>query len=634
MGGGNILSRLFIHTLRLIGIRKNYEVNFKRGLNFISGPTSTGKTSILEMINYALGAKNHKSYIEIGEACTDVELDVEISGEKYRITRKLFEYALPVKVDVWSDEVREYKYFNTFEIDVPSNENSLSAFLIDKIGLGNIRIANQYLSFRDLFKYSYLKQTDIDSEDLMGEKLWIKNTKRKNTFEIVFNVYDEMVALLKDSLKEKTAERDSFKLQLEGVSQFIDATDIGNISSYRIMRNELDESIVELKQKLAAVKFNNMGDHDVTKELRNKIIQIRNDLKILVEQKIDQDEYVAKLKLLLNQYQIDVDKCKMLLVGVPEINKYEFLVCPNCLKPLKEHVGNFCSVCNRDMSGDVSDLLQIKKEMTLLTRRHTELVKHIAIEQEKSDNLEKHITDKKDLLAEETEELSHLQEGYVNPYIEQIEFLNYEIGRCNRQIQEIDSNLQMLEEYERLRKLMKSKEDDLISIRKNINQLMEEENDKSEVIKELTIVFNEYLKAFHFPKLDYGYINAQTYLPYVRGRKYDDLGSLGGVTLIVIAYYLSIAKMTMDAEKFYHLNLLMIDSPRKNLGTDATQEDFRDEEIFNSIIRAFIEFDKDAGEKVQLIVVNNGYPDFLPEEDIIVKFDPKGRVGLIDDATK
>lgn len=632
--GANILSRLYIHTLRLCGVRKNYEINFKRGLNYISGPTSTGKTSILEMINYVLGADRHKSYIEIGEACTDAQLDIEIVEERYRFTRRLFEFTLPIKVEMWDEEVKEYKYFDTFEIDSPSNENSLSAFLVRKIGLGNLKIANQQFSFRDLFKYSYLKQTDIDSEDLMGESYWATNNKRRNTFEIIFNIYDEMVAALKASLKEKSEERDSFKIQLEGVSRFIDATDIGNISSYRTRRKELEGKLAELKEKLLSVKMNKTEDNDVTKELRNKIVKIKNEIKLLAEQKVDQDEYIAKLKLLLNQYKVDVDKCKMLLVGVPEINKYAFLVCPNCLKPLKEHDEIHCALCNNDMSKDVSDILQVKKEMTLLKRRHTELEKHIELEKEKSSKLEKQISEKKSMLMEATSELSHLQEGYVNPYIEQIEFLNFEIGKCNRQIQEIDSNLQMLEEYERLRKLLKSKEDDLSGIRKSINNLIAEQNDKTEIIKELTSVFNGYLQSFHFPKLDYGYIDGKNYLPYVRGRKYNDLGSLGGVTLIVMAYYLAITKMTLDTEKFYHLNLLMIDSPRKNLGANATQEEFRDEEIFNSIIKTFIELGKEQEENLQLIIVSNGYPEFLPKNDLIVEFDPKERIGLIDDAIR
>ena len=76
--------------------------------------------------------------------------------------------------------------------------------------------------------------------------------------------------------------------------------------------------------------------------------------------------------------------------------------------------------------------------------------------------------------------------------------------------------------------------------------------------------------------------------------------------------------------------------PRKNLGAKADQEDFKDEEIFNSIIRFFITIENTVKDKLQLIVVNNGYPDFLPKDCIIAEFDGSGvkglPYGLVDDA--
>ncbi|WP_304509168.1 AAA family ATPase [Anaerotignum sp.] len=627
------MTRLYIEALRLVGKKNSYVVTFKQGLNYISGPTSTGKTSILEMIDYALGSDSHKSYIEIGESCTDVELEIQIESKKYRITRKLFEFMLPIRVDEWNQETETYKYLDTFEFDVPSNEKSLSSFLINKLGLGNIKIMNQNLSFRDIFKFSYLKQTEVDTEDLMGESIWFKNNKRKSTFEIIFNVYDDMLAELKATLKEKTVEKDNFKLQLEGVEKFISTTDIGNIATYRSKKNEIKDRILSLNDELTRVKNDKVIGNETTRLLRNEVVKLKQELKAFIEQKLDQDEYIEKLRLLLNQYQNDVDKCKMILLGVPEINKYNFIVCPNCLKTLKErNEETHCKLCGSDMSSEISDLLQVKKDMSSLKSRHTELKKHISVEQAKSDTFDRKISEKNKELAEKEGELEHLQQGYINPYIEKIEYLNFEMGKFNRQLHELDFNLQMLEEHERLLKLLKNKEDDLSSIRKNIGKISTDQNDKNEVTKELSTVFNNYLKAFHFPKLDFGYIDSKTYLPYVRGRKYNDLGSLGGVTLIVIAYYLAILNVTLDTDKYYHLNLLMIDSPRKNLGADVSQEEFRDEEIFNSVIKTFIEFEQELGESMQLIVVNNGYPDFVPKDDIRVEFDPNGRIGLIDDA--
>lgn len=85
--------------LTLLGSRKNYSVRFKDGLNYISGHTSTGKTSILEMIDYALGSKEHKSYIEIGNSCSAVELELMIGTEQFLFRRKLFMFAEPVIIE-------------------------------------------------------------------------------------------------------------------------------------------------------------------------------------------------------------------------------------------------------------------------------------------------------------------------------------------------------------------------------------------------------------------------------------------------------------------------------------------------------------------------------------------------------
>ena len=63
--------------------------------------------------------------------------------------------------------------------------------------------------------------------------------------------------------------------------------------------------------------------------------------------------------------------------------------------------------------------------------------------------------------------------------------------------------------------------------------------------------------------------------PYVCGRKYDDIGSLAGVTLITIAYYMALLIVGSEND-FYHPNLLVIDSPRKNLGAQAAKNEDED----------------------------------------------------------
>ncbi|HCB4286257.1 TPA: AAA family ATPase, partial [Listeria monocytogenes] len=176
--------KLFLKTFRMIGIDKNYGFNFKKGLNFISGPTSTGKTTIFELIDYALGAKQHKSYIEVGQKCTDIELEIILDNTTYKIKRRLFDYKLPVLIEILDEANQKFLEYGIFDVENSNNEKSLSSFLLSKLGLSGVKIASQNLSFRDLFKYSYLKQIEIDNEDILSsESNPVLNNKRKSTFE-------------------------------------------------------------------------------------------------------------------------------------------------------------------------------------------------------------------------------------------------------------------------------------------------------------------------------------------------------------------------------------------------------------------------------------------------------------------
>lgn len=82
-------------------------------------------------------------------------------------------------------------------------------------------ISGQTFSFRDLYKYCYIKQTEIDNEDILGEKSWEKNFKRKATFEIIFNIYNKALEEFRSSLEEKKDEAKELSIRLEGIQDFL-----------------------------------------------------------------------------------------------------------------------------------------------------------------------------------------------------------------------------------------------------------------------------------------------------------------------------------------------------------------------------------------------------------------------------
>ena len=629
--------RLRLESLSLIGSRKNYTVSFKDGFNLISGPTSTGKTSILEMIDYALGAQSHKSYIEIGNSCTHVELVICIGNERFMIRRQLFDFKAEVVVSDWNEKKQKFLFYNRFEVDVPSNPRSLSAFLIEKLGLANFSIRGQAFSFRDIFKYCYLKQTEIDNEDILDEKSWEKNFKRKATFQIVFKTYNEALEAYRKTLEERKAEEQELSIRLAGIQDFLKTLNIADTLECSQIEKRLQEEIASLQSDLRKAKVDKRIETEESLKLRKEIESLKNEIDTVLERKIAQTQYISKLRLLHNQYGSEIEKKKLAIDGYIAFNAYEFLFCPNCLKPLHKSTDlDTCCLCGAEKGTDsTEEVLLLKKEVGSLTRKANQVLKQIEVEDREYDAIVRKESGLKRKLYEAEIELQQLSTDYINPQIEKIEYLNYEIGRKNREAIDLQKNLQMFEEVDRYKQVISDKQAAINGLSASIKNLQKNSVSEDDLFARLSSTFGDVLSAFQYPKLSNAYIDAKNFLPYVRGRKYDDIGSLAGVSLITIAYYFTLLLVGKD-ELFSHPDLLIIDSPRKNLGAQAADEEFKDEKIFNATIKYLYEKAEQYKNEVQVIVVNNGHPVFIPSECVVAEFDSDGRdglpVGLIDDA--
>lgn len=452
--------RLRLDSLTLLGSRKNYVVSFKDGFNLISGPTSTGKTSILEMIDYALGAKSHKSYIEIGNSCSHVELIIDIGNERYQIRRQLFDFNAEVIVSDWNEEKQKFLFYNRFEVDVPSNPHSLSAFLIEKLGLANLSIRGQAFSFRDIYKYCYLKQTEIDNEDILGEKSWEKNFKRKATFQIIYKIYNEAIEAYMKTLEEKKAEEQELSIRLAGIQDFLKTLNVADTLECSQIEKKLQEEIVSLQSDLRKAKADKRIETEESLKLRRAIESLKKEIDSISERKIAQTQYISKLRLLHNQYGSEIQKKKLAIEGYIAFNAYEFLFCPNCLKPLhKTSDLDTCCLCGAEKGTDSSEeVFVLKKEVGTLTRKANQVLKQIEDEDREYDTIVRKESSLKRKLYEAEVELQQLSADYVNPQIAKIEYLNYEIGRKNREVIDLQKNLQMFEEVDRYKQVISDKQ--------------------------------------------------------------------------------------------------------------------------------------------------------------------------------
>lgn len=623
--------KLLLKTLRLIGVRKNYEVHFHKGLNYISGPTSTGKTAILELIDYAFGKKNHKSYIEIGESCTDVELEFYISENLYKIKRPLSSFKEPVLLQTYDSVKEKFTQARTLEIDIPSNEKSLSYFLLSKLNLTNLIIRGDDFSFRDLFKFSYLKQTNIDNENILNEQNWALNGKEKATFEIILDIYDSLLGDLQQSLKIEKENLKVKEIRYEAVREFLKTAEVENYETVQVKSVDIDSKLEDINSKIENYKSDILKT-EVGNDVNELVVLIsdqKEKLSNLRNKFSDQEQYIQKLQLLENQYFADIEKISEQIAGIKAINKYEYLYCPNCLRPISLHEESSCLLCHQNMDDIVIEINNLKKERKKLTKKKNELHTYIDSEKKKNIRVGLEINKLQDNINSDEEKIDNLTRQYINPLATEISLLSIKSGQLYEEKKSLSESLKFIEELTNLGMLLSEKRIEVEGIEEQIER-QKHKAAKEDKLKQLSEIFSTILLSFDFPNLYEAYIDTKSYLPHVRGRKYSDLGSLGAVTLITMAYYLSIM-ICSEVQTGNHLGLLMIDTPRKNLGASSTSTEFRDEKIYESIINYFLQLGKECKNDFQLIIVNNGYPSDFSLDYIVKEFSSDVHDGLIDD---
>jgi hypothetical protein len=157
--------------------------------------------------------------------------------------------------------------------------------------------------------------------------------------------------------------------------------------------------------------------------------------------------------------------------------------------------------------------------------------------------------------------------------------------------------------------------------------------DRSAVITRLSRRFGEILGDMGYPKLSQPYLDDRL-MPHVRGLPYTAASS-GGLVLISLAWYLSIWEVAHE-EGARAPGLLIVDSPQKNLGHKAHDDDpdFADARLVENFYRHVKGWLGANGAGAQLVVVDNS-PPVSVADDVVVRYTRNRNVppyGLIDNA--
>ena len=157
----------WLKSLRLTGPDvEDAEIDFEKGLNVICGPSDTGKTFILQCIDFILGGKDKPKEIPEADGYDTVFLEIRTyDGDKQIILQRSLQGGdievvkqdeLPIIVKPKHDK---------------DNTDSISYVLLQLSGLENKKLkknkdgVTQSLSFRNVIKFCVVSEQDVQKEN-------------------------------------------------------------------------------------------------------------------------------------------------------------------------------------------------------------------------------------------------------------------------------------------------------------------------------------------------------------------------------------------------------------------------------------------------------------------------------------
>lgn len=648
-----------ISNLNLIGYRKLYSIPFYPGVNIIYGDSDTGKSSILELINYLLGASNIELADEVKSSVQYAALELEINNTQYTIKRDIFNSRSFVEVyPCVFQRCAEFfpKKYSPSYSDTNAPDGFFSDFLLDSLGFPKVKIKSspskadsevKRLSFRNLFKYVYVNQDDVGSKSFLDLTNWIQATSNREVLKYVFNVLDSSITELEVQISERTKESKSLLQKYSSVSEFLRETDYESRDSLDDSITKLDQTISVLEKELSELNLSMISSSKNYEELKSIFNELTLNEKRAAQDVIKTRAQIDKYSRLKNDYDNDIAKINSVLQAQTRIGEAATLVnpCPICEAPLKANDidDHFHHSEEKSLLDELNSLKKKKKSIQLLIDELSTKSQALAKEQAAfSFDLNR----AREMLDTESQSM-------ITPYLTQRDTLINEIA-SNKQIRaQLVTSIRIRNQQQNIHDAYEKVNSAIRQLQDRLDELKETAPSISDVLSKLADYLKIYLREVNIKRQAGISISPRSFAPVIRDRDYINITSGGLRTIASVGFMVALLEYAIDSE-INHPRLLMIDTVGKYLGKTTKQkyedqtnraedakEGISDPLKYQNIYEYILGVANRAEQKnvpCQIILVDNDVPDTFVNRYkafIVAHYSSTGEnglsLGLIDD---
>lgn len=576
---------------------------FSKGLNVIRGENSTGRTTLLKLFEFGLGADlNIRDFIPEIRECEKLVLEIEINGTPYTIDRKFYGSK---ELVVYSGRVDDIFLPTTTLL-----RGEMSDFLLQRLGIPLVSVIDEYgreksISFSDVYDSLHIDQAKGFSKIQAN----LSEKDRVTLFKLLTgistpNFYDILVK--EDELLKRRKEGEQ---EIEYLNRFLGEVEILHPTEISTRLRQIDEDYSQIENQLAAIQQHMRASSNYANPLREEVVSLEESLANHRQELYFSAQTLQSYRELENQLAEDLDKATRVRASVNQLASFEFEQCPRCLQVITDEMKmkelrSICSVCGRPLAEHTDHT----GELNLYEEQIQSQLEELAELQERYEatieQIRSSIIQTESELNQKRQSLDDMMAELVSPAIDNIALLNQALTQLDSEKNQLHMQSRWRSQIQKMQEALQEIQQRLLDLRRRKQEIVEQERQAEHKLHSFKQFFQQFYAQF-FPDTETKILNETYYLPTIDGHDYK-AKSATEKNIAILGYFYAILRFSLESPSYIPRFMVI----------DTLLQDNLARESYEAVLQQFAQLEEIYGKVFQLFVVVNESFDFLPSAKI------------------
>jgi hypothetical protein len=595
-------------------VRDTATIEFGTGLNVLFGASNTGKSFIVDTIDFMLGGKGPLRDIPERVGYNQILLAVEtLDDEKFTIVRTPEGGPFRLYVGLYSDTLPEGEGTTLAEAHNDKKDDNLSAFLLSKLDLAHKRVRKnkrnetQSLSFRNIARLLIINEEEIIQQRTpLSDGNVVADTTNTSVFKFMLTGVDDSALA---SAQTRSPEEQSRGAQIELLDQIIEGYQqqvkelAGQKDELEEQREKLDASMTSQGEMLAVSEAAFKDAATRRRDLAKRVEEGRNRLTEITA-------LLERFTLLEAHYRSDVARLQGIEEAGSLFGALGEAVCPLCGAAPEHH--RLADDCDGNIDKVVA---AARAEITKIELRQAELAITITTLRKEAVSFESRLPRLEAQLSEVSGEIDRV----VAPNLRQLRTTYRQLADKDGEVREALAIYRQLGHLEE-RKVKLEREDE------DSGGGVGETGLSTSTADKFAGIVLDILKAWHFPQIDRLHFDMKTRDLVINGKSRISYGK-GLRAITQAAFTVGLLEFCRQNET-PHPGFVVLDSPLLSYkAPDGSDDDLSSTDLKDQFYAHLSGLKEDR----QVLIIENTDPpanvQALPQATKFTGIPGSGRAG-------